>query len=55
MRHGIRVPNLDGAVRGDGSEQSADDALLLVVPADEGVADIEQHRRVELGNHAGVA
>lgn len=55
MGHGIRVANLDGAVSGDGAEQGADDALLLVVTADEGVADVEEHSRVELGDHSRLA
>lgn len=55
MRHGVRISNLDGSVRGDGAKQGADDTLLLIVAADEGVADVEEHSRVELSDHAGVA
>lgn len=55
MGHGVRVANLDSAVGGDRAEQRPDDALLLIVPADEGVADVEEHGGVQLGHDAGVA
>lgn len=55
VRHGVRVPNLYGAVRGDGPEQGSDDALLLVVTADIRVGDVKEHGRVELRDHASVA
>ena len=55
MGHGVGVANLNSAVSGDGAEQGADDALLLVVTADIGVADVEEDGRVELGHDARVA
>ena len=52
MWNGVTVEDVDGAVRQDGSEKSADDSLGLVGPPDEAVADVEDHERMDLRRHA---
>ena len=52
VRHGVGVTNLHGPIGGDGATQGADDALLLIVSADVGVANVEENGGMELCNDA---
>ena len=52
MRHGVGVANLHGPIGGDGATQGADDALLLIVSADVGVANVEENGGMQLCDDA---
>lgn len=46
MRNCIGVSDIDGAVREDGAEERADDALGLVGTPDVAIADVKYDERV---------
>lgn len=51
MRNGVGIANVDGAVRQDGSEERADNAVGLVGPPDVTIADIEYDKGVNPSRH----
>ena len=52
MRNGIGVTYIDGAVREDGTEDRAYDALGLVGTPDIAIADVKDDERVNLHRQA---
>lgn len=48
MRNNIRITDIYGSVRKNGSEKRTDDSFSLVRSSDETIADVEDNKRMNL-------